>query len=505
MPEDIKQLRQEINSLKKRVSALEQDYTEPEVEPEQVVDETSQTTFSPPSNSSSNALGILGGVVLSFGLIFLIAYAIDQGWISRLVQITMGIVVGVAIMIGGHLLHSRMPLQGSIISGVGVITAYFSIYSGYVFEAYRQATNFSVAIASTLLILVLAAALLLAHKQNSPVLLLEALFLSFITTFMSSLVWLSVIYVSLLVLAFCLLAYKNDFAAATAIGAAITFFMTLINVIRASDVQSFVMIGLFAGMFMVLFFAKKQPVGVLACLAGAYSLLLIPLSSTHFSTLTLFAAAFSLLLYAYTSAQQESQVLYLVSGIAFLMLWVPLQFEGYLVVNLWIIIAALLAFSQAQTKSDWLIPVSAIAGALSALALISQLQLSYVQSAAILSLVLFSVACFIVSYRYALDISWAAHPYYLAGLAALVLLASLELSRFWITISWAGLAFVSLLLGLKTNRPVPKQAGVVLLLLSVAKLFMVDTMVLDAGLRIIAYITLGVLLLVGSMLYKKYL
>lgn len=110
----------------------------------------------------------------------------------------------------------------------------------------------------------------------------------------------------------------------------------------------------------------------------------------------------------------------------------------------------------------------------------------------------------VVSYAYAVPNKPHAHPYYIAGVAALSLLLALELSNLYITVSWGVLATLSLLLGLQTNRPVPKIIGLILLALTVAKLFLVDTLALSEGLRVVAYITLGALLLLGSILYKKY-
>ena len=134
-----------------------------------------------------------------------------------------------------------------------------------------------------------------------------------------------------------------------------------------------------------------------------------------------------------------------------------------------------------------------------------QSAIHYTDAQSISSLLVLAAAAFFVSYHYAIPNRQEAHPYYLTGMGALILTASLHLADVWITVAWGLIAFISLVLGLKTNRDVPRTAGLILLIITVAKLFVIDTTNLSPGLRIIAYIALGIILLVGSMAYRKYL
>jgi uncharacterized membrane protein len=501
MPSEIQDLKAEVAALKQRVSALE---GEPVQEEQDFVMDEVVKPQAQNKDTSSNTLGVVGGVVLSLGFIFLIAYAIDQGWISRAMQITFGVLAGAGITVGGHFLHKKMDLQGSILSAVGIITAYFSIYGGYIFDSYRLATGFSFGITTTLLVLVLLAAVFLSYKQDTPVLLLEALLLSFVATFMAPYEWISLVYTSLFVAGFCALVYIKNWTAPAFIGGAITVLMTLVNVARSTDTQSFVMIGVFGALFLVLSLQRDNAAGAIATIVSAYTLSLLPLASESYSTATLLTGALCFMLYGFSAAKKHQSPLYLIAGIGFLMFWIPQQFDGYYVVNMWIVIAGLMAYAHSQNDESWLESVSAIVSILAGLSLLYQSITNYVQAASIGSFLFVAITSFFVSYFYAVQKKFQTHTYYLAGLASLVLLVLIELSKFWITLSWAALAFASLWLGLQTTRPVPKTAGFMLLGLTVAKLFVIDTISLSAGLRIIAYITLGVLLLVGSVLYRKY-
>jgi len=108
-----------------------------------------------------------------------------------------------------------------------------------------------------------------------------------------------------------------------------------------------------------------------------------------------------------------------------------------------------------------------------------------------------------VSYQYAITNKFEAHPYYISAIMALGILVLTELSKLYITLGWAAIAFTSLFLGLQTDRPVPKNVGLILIGITVCKLLVIDTTQLSEGLRIIGYIVLGVLLLLGSVAYKK--
>lgn len=507
MTGDLEKLQAQINKLQRRVEALEnqetptpQDTT-PDV-PEELPEE--QPNYTPTTNSGdgSSALAWAGGIILSLGLIFLVAYAINQGWITPTTQIVLGVLLGASLAAAGQWLHKNMPLQGSIISGVGIAVAYFSIYAGYTLESYRAALGLDYTVANLLLVAVLLAAGALALKQQTPALLIEALVLTHLASFIGPFSWLTTTYVGLFTIAYAALTYRQEWSEALWSGAGITFFFTFINVVlRANEMQSYVLTASFTIPFILVAIAKQQHVASNGIVLATY-LLALTATSNQESILTLVAAALSLGLYAAHQSTKHEAPSYLIAGIAYLALWIPIEFSGMTIPLAWTLIAALLAYAH-HKGSEVLAAPAAIMGLLatgSTLIYVADAQ-SYERVATI---GFYALAALATSYLYATKKQGQAHAYYLAGLGSLVILLALELSEAWITVAWGLLATTSLILGLQTNQPTPKNAGLGLLGLAVAKLFFIDTLLLSEGLRVVAYITLGALLLVGSIIYKKF-
>lgn len=506
MTGDTEQLQAQINKLQRRVEALENQETPTPQEPipdtpEELPEE--KPTPTPSSGDGSSALAWAGGIIFSLGLIFLVAYAINQGWITPTTQIVLGVLTGVVLAAAGQWLHEQMQLQGSILSGVGVVVAYFSIYAGYTLESYRAALGLNYTIASLLLVAVLLGAGALALKQRTPALLIEALVLTQLASYIGSFSWLTTTYIGLFTIAYAALTYKKEWTAALWVGAAITFFFTFINVIlRASEMQSYVLTASFTIPFVLAAIAKQHHIASNGVVLATY-LLALTATSNQESILTLVAAALSLGLYAAHQTTKHDAPSYLIAGIAYLALWVPVEFSGMTIPLAWTLIATILAYGHYNGRDVLAVP-AAIMGLLatgSVLIYAADAQ-SYERLATIGFYALTTLA---LSYLYATKNHGQAHAYYLAGLGSLVVLVALELSEAWITVAWGLLATTSLVLGLQTNRPTPKNAGLGLLGLAVAKLFFIDTLLLSEGLRVVAYITLGALLLVGSIVYKKFL
>jgi uncharacterized membrane protein len=85
----------------------------------------------------------LGGIALACAGVFLTAYAIEQGWLGPRVRIALGVLLGLALAIGGEWLRRR-PFEQAIaairpdyvppaLSAAGIFTIYASIYVGYAF------------------------------------------------------------------------------------------------------------------------------------------------------------------------------------------------------------------------------------------------------------------------------------------------------------------------------------------------------------------------------------
>ena len=396
---ELDQLREEVRNLRARVDKLEGKNPSNN----QLIPNKPAAAPANQQEGGGNALAWVGGVIFALGLIFLVTYAVNQGWITPSAQVILGALAGALIASAGHFLHKKMSLQGSIITGVGVAVTYFSVYAGYALESYQAATGLTYATAATLLLGVIVAAALLALRQQSSVLLLETLILVYLTSFISSFDWFSTLYTSLFLVAFVVLTHNDEWREAQWIGLAAAFVFTLINLVRASDAQSYVLIAAFAAPAILSGVANKQEIHANLAVLASY---VLALSS------------------AFEHASELAVVAALISG-------------------------SLYALNKHANNP--------------------------------------------------------AQSYVLAGVGYTALLIALELQDAWITVAWGILATTMLLIGLNSKQEIITNTGLGLLALAVAKLFLVDTLMLSEGLRVVAYITLGALLLAGSIAYKKYL
>lgn len=170
------------------------------------------------SASSSPSLGSVmawaGSIMLGLGFLFFVSYAMEQGWLSRTVQVVIGAVLGLGITGGGHWLSGKKRLQGSLLTGVGLAMTYFSVFAGYVVPAYRSATGLSFMSTSVCLVFTAIISFVLAAKQDSGVLLVESVLLVFATSFIADfgdwLNWLSFAYTSVLAVASAYLAARRE-------------------------------------------------------------------------------------------------------------------------------------------------------------------------------------------------------------------------------------------------------------------------------------------------------
>jgi uncharacterized membrane protein len=70
---------------------------------------------------------VVGVVVVLFGLAFFLKFAIDHGWITAGARIVMGLVAGVALLIGGEILRRRsFDVFGQALMGCGLGALYLS-------------------------------------------------------------------------------------------------------------------------------------------------------------------------------------------------------------------------------------------------------------------------------------------------------------------------------------------------------------------------------------------
>lgn len=90
------------------------------------------------------------------------------------------------------------------------------------------------------------------------------------------------------------------------------------------------------------------------------------------------------------------------------------------------------------------------------------------------------------------------------GIIVASVLIMLELKDYWISMAWALVALLTLIIGFSQKRPPLRYQGIVLLGITICKVFLYDTRQLTTIYRTLSFMALGGILLATSFLYAKH-
>ncbi|EMA35429.1 DUF2339 domain-containing protein [Halobiforma nitratireducens] len=225
LQEDIRRLRTEFDSLRRRVESLEEeleaeadDPSRPESDPEtserERADDRSEGTGAGNAADDEEAneasadhsslrssgtardwelavgvrwLGIAGAAALVIGVAFFVQLAIEIGLLGPFGRVVVGTIGGLALFAGGRYATTRQGYVrwGRIAAGAGMAVAYLSIYAAYGFEGYREAIGtplWAVLAALTLLVGVTA---VVSIRDGAALVVGEAFLLGYVTAALS--------------------------------------------------------------------------------------------------------------------------------------------------------------------------------------------------------------------------------------------------------------------------------------------------------------------------------
>jgi uncharacterized membrane protein len=252
------------------------------------------------------------------------------------------------------------------------------------------------------------------------------------------------------------------------------------------------------------------------------------LNAAHHQYMGLLAAAVGgvhLLLARRYESRSEAQNLTLGIALAFATLAVPIQFAGFRITIAWALEGAALAWLAVRSSNQWLRGASWIVLILAIARLLVLDTFIYSQSSEYSTLLNTRFLTFAVSavalwlsakfLAPALDAAVA----YTAGHAVFLFGLSLEIggwvSRNVLPENQSGVQIVAVsvmltiyavmlvLIGVRTRAAIHRMLGLALVVLVVAKLYLVDVWVLGRLFRITAFLALGILLLALSYLYSR--
>jgi uncharacterized membrane protein len=123
-------------------------------------------------------LARIGVIALVIGIGFFLKYAFDNDWIGPTGRVVLGIVAGLLLLGGGHYWRKKYPVLSQALSGGGIAVLYLSIFAAYVVY---QLTNFYVAFGFLLVISIASA--VLALRYNAMALAIIGILGAFIAPF----------------------------------------------------------------------------------------------------------------------------------------------------------------------------------------------------------------------------------------------------------------------------------------------------------------------------------
>jgi uncharacterized membrane protein len=258
--------------------------------------------------------------------------------------------------------------------------------------------------------------------------------------------------------------------------------------------------------------------------ATSYALL----NPAHHEYMGLLAAAIGgihLLLARHFEARSDARNLTLGVALAFVTLAVPIQFAGFRITIAWALEGAVLAWLAARSGNDWLRGAGWTVLTLAIFRLLVLDAFVYSQSSEystllntrFLTFAVCTAALWLAAHFLAPATDAAAA--YIAGHAVLLFGLSLEIGG-WVgrnivpenqsgvqiiavSVMMTIYAVILVVIGVKTRAAIHRIVGLALVVLVVAKLYLVDVWVLGRLFRITAFLALGVLLLALSYLYSR--
>jgi uncharacterized membrane protein len=508
-----------------------------------------------------NWLARIGVFALLIGIAFFLKYAFDRNWISPAIRVLMGGILGLLLLGGGYLWWNKYPVMTQVLTGGGVGVMFLSVFAA--FSVYNL-IPFLVAVA--LLLIVSAASVFFALRYNSMALSILGVIGAFLAPLLLGItgkggvnsgiaipiyliiVDIGVLYIStlrnwrwftVLSFLFSILIFQityGKFHTSVGVAAEETFLTVLFlifvgttvlfNVIwrkAANELDWGLMVFNAAYYFGVSYFIMWSS---LRDWMGFFSLII--------------AIFYSGLFYLIRKRGKENQTLSLFSlviALIFLTIaipvqihnhfWMPIAWAGEFVALMWlakpvrlsqlryfgygvfVLIAARLLFFDTAVKINSFQPIfngrflayatGILAAYLGFLLLRRDRELipEWKTPASTLAI----AANFLTLWWLSFEIWNFFDKQVLNGMAGSIARNAQNLS---LTALWLVYAVVLLVVGIARRSRAVRLGGLALIAVSIIKVFVYDVFTLSTLYRIVAFVGLGILLLVGGFLYQRY-
>lgn len=306
---------------------------------------------------------IIGALAVIIGVSFFLRYAFENNLISETMRVVLGVVAGFALLGVGEFARRRFPSYGGVVTGGGLGVLYLSVYAGFNFYALYPYT-----LAFLFMIGITAVGVGLSIRYDLQPLAGFALLGGFLSPLLLATKELNVhalfVYLILLNLGMLFVAWKKQWSLVTYGSAAGTFIVYLFWFEQFYVKPQLLLAEVYLTLFFVLFLGttllynnvqgglRRSGEYIFAVLTPLLYLgLSYALVNPHYpERMGIFALALSVLyfLFAVLFYRDESRPLplrelFLLLGFLFFALFIPIQFEKFVITQAWAVEAVIVA------------------------------------------------------------------------------------------------------------------------------------------------------------------
>jgi uncharacterized membrane protein len=500
--------------------------------------------------SANTWMAIIGSLALLFGIGFFLKYAFDNGWLPPILKVFIGLGVGGLLVLLGEIWKDKYKTQSPVLSGGGISIIYISFAGWFHFFNLPQIAALIMALLTS------AVAVILGFRYNSRAIVGLGIIGGYLAPIMFGtssnqqivlFVFLSIL--NLVVLSLLAKRYWIEIAFVSIIGSGFNFVLwgsQYSNTANFLPSLIFLLVNyLLAVVLIGIFFFNGNEKKILPVKSETYTALWFFLAGSGVSVglmavmmdqqkslvavTYLISAIITFLGYALLDRLNFKSINYVLAFIGFGMASIAIFIQWSGLNALWvfsglILINMIIGFSVGQPS----LRVMGLVKLYIAIFLTLAFQYSYSSGTTFLlnqkfALEILLAAMFIaVSYAYSKNKnSISSEEKGVIGLtgisgATVILIAisweimvNLHLTlidgfnNLVLSLWWMGYAVILFVFSHTFNNLYIRKGSVLLGVLAVCKVFLFDVLVLNLGLRIISFITLGVILLTVSFMYQK--
>lgn len=569
MREEIKKVKSQINSIEAKLDNYS-DFLETQIEP--VVDEnaveleigkqdekiTAFETKKEPffrekigfeENIGKKWFSRIGIISIFIGMVLFIKYLYDRHLMSPVEKVSLGIIVGLIMLIAGGLLNNKKyekkyEYLSRTLTGGGFAVLYLIIYTAY--NPYRL---IPADIDMVLLGLIIVFAVFLSLRYSSMVIASEAFFLGYIISFLSNINEYTLVYATVLTVGLVIIVQRKGWIN-MGIGGLIAVYLThslwLLGHFPGDFATNVLFLSIYFIIFTTLAYTIRKPSEEATSLENFQSVLFKIPESYHGILIVALNAIFSYGLFysvinanyktyagiftiivagvylclAYAALNKNAKELfaiYLTLCTTFITIAIPVQFNYQWITFAWAIEGFVLLVMGFRYNA---LGLRVFANVVGIIVLVKTLFIDIGLGAFDINNLLKSTRFFaflipIITF-YASSVMYLKHKdkpeyeskfweYYLTGGVLLTtLILALELKGGLISAAWAIEAIAILIAGFRYELSFVRKIGIGLLLLTIVKVFIFDLAGLETLYRIMSFMVLGAILMGASFLYSKY-